>query len=70
MFNKNKYPEENRACAYCEKAEVIGDSGACICELKGIVHGDSICRRFSFDLLKYKPRVTKLPLGDMNFDID
>ncbi len=65
MAKKTKCPEENRICAYCEHAEVISDSGACICAFKGIVHDDSVCRKFSFDLLKYKPRITKLPAVDI-----
>lgn len=69
MLSKKKCPDENRICAYCERAEVIGDSGACICELKGIVHSDSVCRKFSFDLLKLEPRTVKMPKGeDLFFD--
>ncbi len=68
---KNKCPEENRICAYCEHAELISHSSACICDIKGIVHDDGVCRKFSFDLLKYKPRITKLPVGDIaDFDLD
>lgn len=54
-------PEENRMCAYCENADLIGESGACVCRLKGVVRFDGICSRFTFDLLKIKPRAVKLP---------
>ena len=66
MFKKKTCPEENKICAYCEHAEVIADSGACICTFKGIVHDDSVCRKFSFDLLKYKPHIPKLPESDIS----
>lgn len=63
MFGKSKKtpcPEENRMCAYCEQATVLGDSGTCICAHKGVVKDDGFCRKFSFDLLKLKPHTLKL----------
>jgi len=71
MVKKISCPEENRCCAFCERSEPVGMGDACICSLKGMVHGDGICRRFVFDLLKYKPHITKLPKGDMlDFNVD
>ena len=72
MFGKSSNcPAENKICAYCEHAQVIGGGDACICSFNGVVHGDSVCRKFRFDLLKYKPRITKLPVGEaLDFNID
>lgn len=69
--NKNSCPEECKMCACCQHAQVMGDSGACICDISGLVHSDSLCRKFVFDLLKYKPRVAKMPSGEgLDFNLD
>ena len=62
MFKKNKSEclPENRICAYCEHARPLGDSGTCICDIKGLIKDDGVCRKFSLDLLKLKPHVLKL----------
>lgn len=62
MFGKRKKDcsTENEACAYCEHATLLGDSGTCICDTKGMVHSDGICRKFKLDLLKLNPHVLKL----------
>lgn len=57
---KNEFPEESRACGYCEHATLLGDSGTCICDGKGIVQCDGFCKSFAPDLLKLKPRVLRL----------
>ncbi len=57
---KNDCPPENRVCAYCEHSRPLGDSGTCICDKKGLIRDDGVCRKFSLDLLKLKPRVLKL----------
>lgn len=63
FFKKRKTicPDENKMCAYCENAGGIGDSGVCVCKLKGVVRADGICKRFKFDLLKLEPRAVKIP---------
>lgn len=69
MFGKSKKfkcPEENRACGYCEHATLLGDSGTCICDRKGMVKDDGVCRKFSLDLLKLNPRTLKLTDPDEN----
>lgn len=62
MFGRKKkeLPEESRACGYCEHATLLGDSGSCICDSKGVVLCDGYCKRFSLDMLKLKPRVLRL----------
>lgn len=64
MFFRKKRktcPDENRMCMYCENAETLGDSGVCICKIKGVVSSEGVCKKFKFDLLKLKPRPIKLP---------
>ena len=56
-FKKRKQYDENRCCAYCEYAESTEDESIMLCSKKGKVEADSSCRKFSYDLLKRKPRV-------------
>ena len=57
-FKKRKRQEdEHRCCAYCEYAESTDDDSIMLCLKKGKVEADSCCRKFSYDLLKRKPRV-------------
>ncbi len=64
-----KCPDENRICLYCEHAEEVCGSEACICAYKGVVRFDGLCKKFKFDLLKVKPRLPKLPqAGEFTFD--
>jgi len=71
MFKRNRIikpcSEEDRVCALCEHATGIAGSGICVCELKGAVREDGVCKKFSFDLLKLNPRVLKLPETDLDF---
>lgn len=63
MFGKNKgfkCPEENRICGYCENATLLGNSDVCICQSKGPVKTDGVCRKFRFDFLKLNPHTLKL----------
>ena len=64
-FKKRKQDDENKCCAYCEYAESTGDESIMLCSKKGKVEADSCCRKFSYDLLKRKPRVmTQIPTID------
>ena len=54
---KNKFCEE-RCCAFCEYAEFTDDEYIMLCQRKKKkVDSDSCCRKFTYDLLKRKPRV-------------
>ncbi len=55
-FKKKKIDTEN-CCAYCEYAEFTEDEDVLICKKRGKVEASSTCRKFTYDLLKRKPRV-------------
>ena len=64
-FKKRKQEDENKCCAYCEYAESTEDESIMLCSKKGKVEADHSCRKFSYDLLKRKPRVmTQIPTID------
>jgi len=62
---KHKLPNDiQKSCALCEYARKVEISGEILCtRSKNIkkVSEDSCCRKFSFDILSYRPNPTKLP---------
>lgn len=45
-----------RCCAYCEYARTLyGDEGNILCDKKGVVDADHVCRAFIYDPLKRAP---------------
>ena len=57
IFKKKKDIDTEKCCAYCEYAEFTEDEEFMLCAKKGKVEAFHSCRRFSYDLLKRKPRV-------------
>lgn len=62
---RRKLPDDvTKCCALCEYAKKVDISGEILCartkNLKKVSEG-FVCRRFSFDILAYKPNPTKLP---------
>ena len=62
---RNKLPDGiSKCCALCEHAKKVDISGEILCartkNLKKVAE-DYACRRFSFDILAYKPLPAKLP---------
>ncbi len=57
IFTKKKNIDAEKCCAYCEYAEFTEDEEFMLCAKKGKVEAFHSCRRFSYDLLKRKPRV-------------
>ena len=59
---KKKEKDENieRFCAFCEFANSLptadGADDDMICEKKGVVRADHVCRKFRYDLLKRAPK--------------
>jgi len=53
-----------KCCALCEHAKKVAVTGEILCgrtkNLKKVTE-DFSCRRFSFDILAYRPNPTKLP---------
>lgn len=53
-----------KSCALCEYAKRVSVSGEVLCtrtkNLKRVTE-DDCCRKFSFDILSYRPNPTKLP---------
>ena len=67
---KHKMPEDiERCCALCEYVQVMEITGNLLCtrknNLKKVTENDC-CNKFSFDILSYKPKPSKLP----KFSID
>lgn len=62
---KNKINKEiSKCCALCEHAKKVELTGELLCTYsKNIkkVSEDSVCRKFSFDILSYRPMPAKLP---------
>ena len=52
---KNNKPDIEKLCRSCEHAELLVDSGVVLCERKGIVRADGLCRKFIYDPLKRIP---------------
>ena len=48
-------PEIQRVCAYCDKAVCISDGEELVCEVRGVVTADNVCRKFKYDPLKRVP---------------
>ncbi len=63
-LKKNLPDDVKKRCEICEYARKIEISGEIICtrtkNLKKVT-ADDVCRRFSFDILSYKPLPSKLP---------
>ena len=61
-----------RKCAFCEYGTMItlstGEEPDIICEKKGLVPQDHVCRRFRYDLLKREPRKTVLEESETAVD--
>ncbi len=51
---KNKH-EIEKSCRTCEHAELLVDTDRVLCERKGIVASDGLCRKFIYDVLKRVP---------------
>lgn len=65
-FDLSKKPldEITKSCSLCEYARRIEITGEILCtRTKNLkkVSDDDVCRKFSFDILAYKPNPTKLP---------
>ncbi len=56
-----KNSREERRCELCEAAMDIADERHVLCEKKGVVKREHVCRKFSLDLLKLDPTPVKLP---------
>lgn len=58
-----------KCCALCEYARRMDITDELLCtrkkDLKKVTE-DDVCRKFSFDILAYKPKPTKLPKFNIN----
>lgn len=52
--------DENKLCLYCEHSTPIMDTDACVCDIKGVVKAEGLCRKFRLDLLKVAPRTPRV----------
>ena len=62
-----------KMCRTCEHAEPLVDTDKVLCEKKGIVRADSVCRKFIYDALKRVPpkaaAAPKLEYVDIDGDV-
>ena len=49
-------PEITRVCLFCESAVPLADGESVLCEKKGVVTADYVCRGFRYDPLKRVPK--------------
>ena len=63
FFNKKIEPK----CEYCLNARIFSSDSEMLCKYKGVVLVDDRCRKFKYDVLKRKPKITKLG-DDYNTD--
>ena len=54
---KEETIELERACAFCEHAVPLVDVSRMLCEKKGVVASEFLCRRFVYDPLKRTPQL-------------
>ena len=58
-------PDElQKSCSLCEFARRIETTGQTICTQSGVlkkVSPESVCRKFRFDILSYRPLPLKIP---------
>ena len=62
---KHNLPDDiEKCCALCEHARRLEIADQLLCtrskDLKKVSE-DFVCKKFSFDILAYKPKVTKIP---------
>ena len=67
---KNKFDGNiTKSCALCEYAKKIELTGDILCtQSKNLkkVTSDYVCRKFSFDILSYRPYPAKIPKFNIN----
>jgi len=52
---KQRKPEIERFCKFCERACVLNDPESMLCKYKGVVSSMHVCRKFVYDPLKREP---------------
>ena len=68
---KSKKYDIEEMCRTCEHAELLVDTDTVLCERKGIVRADSVCRKFIYDVLKRVPPKNNVSAPKLEFvDID
>ena len=67
MKNRDFIDEEyHKECRYCEHGQLSFDETAVLCEKKGIVLPDGLCRKYVYDPLKRTPMVQKNPAANFS----
>lgn len=54
--NKENEPELERFCRFCQHSAELADNEKFLCEKKGVVSGEYVCRKFVYDPLKRAPK--------------
>ena len=58
---KRTAPEIEKYCAYCENAALLHSEDYVLCEKKGVVAANFVCRKFSYDPLKRRAAKAAAP---------
>ena len=61
---RKKDTGEEKGCFYCEHSTPIMDTDACVCDIRGVVKGEGLCKKYKLDLLKVKPRQPRVFEGE------
>lgn len=73
MKKKKKYDTDDyNSCLYCTHSGTIAGGELLLCEKKGLVSPDSVCRRFELDLLSLNPqklRTIRSTLSEEDFKL-
>lgn len=59
-MEKKKKADLDKMCRWCESAHCLQDEDTMLCDKKGIVQADYVCRNFRYDPLKRIPAQSKL----------
>ena len=62
MIVKKKFFNKSieHKCECCLNARIFSSESEMLCKYKGVVSVDDKCRKFKYDVLKRKPKITKL----------
>ncbi len=68
FFKKQKDPE--KICLFCTYARDVGDCDKVLCDHRGIVSNEYVCKKFKYDYLKRDPgkhaKISELEYVDIN----
>ncbi len=64
LFNKDQI---SPSCSYCAHGRISPDGESVLCIKKGVMEKDGFCKKFSYDILKRRPKRPN-PLNEFSED--